>query len=174
VAERVLVRPPEGERQKLEREPNPERGWWVVAVAGLVLGAIGWLDVLLLWIPPHFGRGEWEFGTVSATFDALPLATVGLALALAGAVALGWSLRIQVAGWFAAVVSVLLLAALVLFLLDVPLAWKGVGAVNRPPLMRAMGKTFVLAIGYIAMYAVTGWWVLRRVSRPPRAQRSTT
>ena len=174
MADHVLVSGSEAKRAKVMREPNPQLGWRVVAVAGLVLGVIGWLDVLLLWVPLHLGRSEWEFGTVSATFDALPLATIGCALVLAGALASGWNVRLRVVGWFAAAVSVLLLAALMLFLLDVPLAWKGVGLINRPPLIRAVAKTCVLAVAYVAVYVATGFWVLRRVMRPPRVQRSST
>ncbi len=135
----------------------------MVALAGLLLGIVGWLDVLLLWVPAHFGTPEWEFGTSSSTFDALPLATLGLAFAIAGALAEGWRVRLKVLGWFTAVVLLLLLVVLGLFLLDVPLAWKGVPPANLSTLKRAIAKTVVLAVAYLVTYGLFGLTVLRRL-----------
>lgn len=143
--------------------PMPEAGWRVIAVVGLLLGAIGWLDVLLLWIPAYFGRTEWEFGTISSTFDALPLATLGLSLILAGAIANGWRVRLRVVAWFAFVVAVVLLAALVLYATDVPLAWSGVQPAAQPVLKRVMIKTVLLAVAYIAAHGMFGFMSLRRL-----------
>ncbi len=161
MTERVLVRE-QSRREKPVLVPSPESGWHMVALAGLVLGAIGWLDLLLLWFPLHFGRAEWEFGTVSATFDALPLATLGLALLLAGVMASGWRGRLQALMWFSFGVLVLMLAALVLYGLDLPLAWKGVAPETLPMLKRAIAKTLVLAVAYLGAYSVFGVIAWRR------------
>ncbi len=172
MTERVLVRE-ERRQEKPVLAPNPEAGWRMVALAGLVLGAIGWLDLLLLWFPPHFGRPEWEFGTVSATFDALPLGTLGLALLLAAVMASGWRGRLQALMWFAFGVLVVLLAALVLYGLDLPLAWKGVAPETLPMLKRAIAKTLVLAVAYLGAYGLFGviaWRRWRTAGLPPRGQ----
>jgi hypothetical protein len=135
----------------------------MISVVGLLLGAVGWLDIVMLWLPAHIGRAEWEFGTISATFDALPLATLGLGLLLAGSLAAGWMGRIKALGWFALGVLVLLLAVLVLYGLDVPLAWKGVAPAALPMLKRAMAKTLALALAYLVVYGLFGWIARRRV-----------
>ncbi len=162
MADKVLVRPEE-QPQRPKLEPSSDAGWRVVALSGVLLGLIGWLDILLMWVPPHFGRPEWEFGTVSATFDALPLATLGLALALAGVLAGGMRLRAQVLAWFTAAVLVILLAAVVLFLLNTPLAWKGIPPQNLGMLKKAIAKTLVLAVAYLVTYGLFGWLALKRL-----------
>ncbi len=169
MAERVLVRPPEDQPKGPELEGSPEAGWRMLALAGLLLGAVGWLDILLLWVPPHLGRPEWEFATVSATFDALPLATLGLALVLAGVLAAGWRTRLQVVSAFAVAVLVFMLVALVLFLLTVPLAWKGVPPGNLGTLKKAIGKTVLLAVAYFGIYGLFGWigWKRLRAVKTP-------
>ena len=132
-------------------------------MVGLFLGAIGWFDLVMLWLPGHFGRAEWEFGTISATFDALPLATLGVGLLLAGMLATGWMTRLKALGWSCLGIVVVLLAVLVLYGLDVPLAWKGVAPAALPMLKRAMAKTVVLALAYLFVYGFFGWTALRRV-----------
>ena len=164
--ERVLVEGPEAAPQrKLVVEPSPDDALRLLIWVGACLALAGWMDVLLLWIPTHFGRPEWEFGTVSAMFDALPLGTLGVALLIAAGVARGWRRVVLVSGVAALVLAFVLVAALVLFALDVPLAWKGVAESYRPTLKKAMFKTGVLAAIYITMYSVVGWLALRRVKR---------
>jgi hypothetical protein len=123
------------------------------------------MDVLLLWFPLRFGTAEWEFGTASSTFDALPLGTIGFALLAAAAVAKGWRWASAVAGWVALGLAFVLLAVLLLFALDAPLAWKGVTAAYLPVLKKAMFKTVVSAVAYIGLYAVTGVLTLRLAQR---------
>ncbi len=159
--ERVLVRPEQKNRPV--PVPSPEAGWRMVTMVGLLLGVVGWLDILLMWVPAHFGRAEWEFGTISATFDALPLATLGIGLLLAGTLAAGYLGRLKVFGWLSFGILALLLAMLVLYGLDVPLAWKGVAPAALPMLKRAMAKTALLAVMYLVVYGLFGWTVLRHV-----------
>jgi len=40
----------------------------------------------LLWYPLQFGSADWEFGTISAYLNGMPLGTLGLALLAAGAI----------------------------------------------------------------------------------------
>jgi hypothetical protein len=90
MSKRVLVgeKPPSA-APRVVVEPSPDQALWLLCWIGGLLALAGWVDVLLLWIPLHLGRPEWEFGTVSSTFDALPLATIGLAILIAAAVAKG-------------------------------------------------------------------------------------
>lgn len=163
-APKVLIRTDKGAAGRARAvEPSAEAGWRVVVLAGLFLGAVGWLDAVLLWVPPRFGSAEWEFGTVSTMFNAMPLPTIGLALAVAGMLALGWTLGLRLAGWFAMAVILALLAALVLYGLDLPPALKAVPPGAKSELKRVIAKTVVLAIGYLVAYATLGVLILRRL-----------
>src|SRR5512135_2434530 len=109
MAERILKDETPAPQRSAVLQPSPDQGWRLLVLVGLIVGAAGWLDVLMLWYPPQFGKPEWEFGTVSAMFSGLPLATIGLALVMAGGLAAGWNKRLRVLGWFSAAVFVLLL-----------------------------------------------------------------
>lgn len=56
----------------------------LLIAAGAVLAVAGWVDVGLFYRPLRFGDAEWEFGTIAQTFDAMPLATLGLVLLALG------------------------------------------------------------------------------------------
>jgi hypothetical protein len=73
-----------------------------------------------------------------------------------------------------ALMALVLVAALVLFGLDVPLAWKGVAAQYRGALEKAMLKTGVLAAIYVALYTVMGLMAWRRATRAVRAERRSS
>ena len=169
--DRILVEESAAPVRELVVEPGPDQALWLLCWIGGLLALAGWMDVLLLWIPSNFGRPEWEFGTVSSTFDALPLGTIGVAILIAAAVARGWRRMILVGGVASLVMAVVLVAALVLFALDVPLAWKGVADAYRSALKKAMFKTAILGVIYITLYAVTGVVTLRRVTGARRAKR---
>src|SRR5689334_14868275 len=77
-----------GERLEPVRAADAARR--VLGAAGLVLAIVGWTDWALLWVPLRFGVVEWEFGTISQSFDALPLATIGTAALVAAALNGGW------------------------------------------------------------------------------------
>jgi hypothetical protein len=175
MAERVLVaEKPAGSAQKAVLAPSSDAALWVLSWVGWLLGLAGWADVVLLWVPLHMGRPEWEFGTASATFDALPLATLGIGVLLAASLARGWKKAAVVGAGASLVVALVLLAVLVLFVLDVPMAWKGVGEQFRSQLVKATVKTAFMGVLYISLYAVAGWFTLRRVARARRAEREGT
>src|SRR5262245_56246877 len=71
--------------------------WYLLGWSGLVYILVGGIDILLAWYPIEFGNAEWEFGTISATLDRLPLATVGAMFILAAGVARGipWLVRLM-------------------------------------------------------------------------------
>ena len=172
MAERVLVNEKSsGSASKVAFEASPDRAAWLLCWIGGLLGLAGLVDVLLLWIPAHLGQPEWEFGTVSSTFDALPLATIGYGILVAAAVSKGWKRTVWVGAVAGLVLAVVLFAALVLFALDVPMAWKGVGDAYRSALGKTVLKTAFMGVLYITLYAVTGWITLRRVTRAKRAER---
>ncbi len=155
---KVLVR--EEKRGSAPLTPAPEVAWRLVMAVGLAFTAVGGLDLLLTWYPWHMGNPEWEFGTVSASLDGLPVPTLGLGLVLAAAVALGsrWGVR-TLAIVFALLALVIVLAAL-LYATNVPIALKTVSEpVSRSGLKKAMAKAagqavvYPLILGWIAVKA---------------------
>jgi hypothetical protein len=145
--------------------PNLDDALRVLTWVGGLLGIAGFIDVVLLWVPPAFGRPEWEFGTVGATFDALPLFTLGMTVLVVASLARGWRWGVVAAGVGSAVAVLVLLAALVLWLLNAPLAWKGVAPDVRPALLKVMFKTVAMASIYLGLFGFVGVMAWRRVRR---------
>ena len=55
-------------------------GW-----VGLTFLLVGGVDFALTWFPMELGNREWAFGTVSQSFNGLPILVLGLGLLTAGA-----------------------------------------------------------------------------------------
>ncbi len=58
----------------------PAGAWTLLAIAGWGFFLIGLMDVAFVWYPTAFGNGGWEFGSVTAALNGLPLPALGLAL----------------------------------------------------------------------------------------------
>ena len=143
-------------------------GWAAVAGLGVIAALVGLTDFGLVWVPPDFGNAEWEFGTISAAVDGLPLATVGLGLLGAASVFRGWRGVSLVIGVLGLILCISLIGAVVVYSLDVPLALRAVAPEVKGALSRAIGKTMVHSPGYIVFYAWFGVYLLRR-ARAPRS-----
>jgi len=144
---------------------DPAQAWRWIGWFSLVLALAGIGDWVLAWIPLRFGSPEWEFGTVASTFAGLPLITMGFAGLLGSAVARGirWQI-IAVAGVVLAF-ALWILAASVIFLLDIPVALRAVQGVARMGLMKAIAKTGLLATLFSIAYLVAGIGALRYARR---------
>jgi len=134
----------------------------VAFVAGLALTLVGWLNVAFVWYPPRWANVDWEFGSIRATFEGLPLSTIGL-MAMTAAVAVRGrrvSLRLMAA--------LLVFLALVwtvfgaIFMLDVPVVFRAVNPDVRPALKQVVAQTSLMAATYVALYLITGVWAFRR------------
>jgi hypothetical protein len=123
-------------------------GWLAVGVVGLALFVAGVTDLLLAWLPPRFGSPEWEFGTISATLNNMPVPTMGLALALAFAAASDRKSSLAAAGIWSILVVLFLVVAGVFYALDVPLALR---AVQDPVAHRGLRAAIVKGVvGFIS------------------------
>ena len=139
----------------------PEAVWRLLGGLGLLFVIVGGADLALTWLPLGFGNPEWEFGTVTAMMDGLPVPTLGL-VAVAGAA------RLAGARWLARVVSVVLavlalwiVGAAILYVTTVPLALRAVtDPVIRAGLDKAVTKTAVQCVAYpigLVWLAVAAW-----------------
>jgi hypothetical protein len=144
------------------RQPvMPDAAWRLVAVVAASFLVVGGTDVFLTWYPLRFGSAEWEFGTVTASLNGLPVPILGLAFLLASSVAVGWRLVGRGAALACAVGGVLIVLAGVMYATDVPMALRSVSQpVAHQALMKAITKTTVQLLAYpvgLCWLAVLGW-----------------
>ncbi len=137
-------------------------GWGLVAGLGLIAAVVGWTDVTMVFIPWGYGSPEWEFGSISAAVDGLPLGTLGFGLFAAGAIEMGWRIPARIATVFAWLVAAAVIGALVIFALDVPLALRAMNPAQKPALIRAIIKTGLFCLSYIVFYVGFGIAIHRR------------
>ena len=140
---------------------EPALLWVVIAWTGLALAVVGWTDMALLWYPLLFGTPEWEFATISACYDAMPVGTVGLILMVAGAIGRGWRGVTRTLAVVSFCIALGLVAVSVVYLLDVPLALKGIAPPVKYVLKKAMLKAGVSAAAYTVLYAWLAWFLWR-------------
>ena len=146
----ILISEPAGPRR-----PVPVQdfvlGWRLLFVLGWLFTVVGLLNTVLLWYPFRFGVPEYEFGSVAASLDGLPVTMMGLTLALAGSRARakdGAALLATVLLW---AIAVLVIAGGVLYWLNVPLALQQVTEpVIRTGIKKSMAKVTVQALVYPA------------------------
>jgi len=123
----------------------------------VTFAVVGGVDVLLTWYPLHFGSAEWEFGTVTATLNGLPLFTMGMALMVAAAVAGGSRRGVRTLAVAFVVVAVAIALAAILWVTTVPIALHSVAdPVVKTGLKKAIAKTCVQAIAYPLGFAWVG------------------
>jgi hypothetical protein len=141
--------------------PAPETAWLYLAVTGAAFFLVGSANQLLAIFPLGIGNPEWEFGTAAAYFDAMPLPALGMALFTAAGVALGERWMVKASAIVMVPMSVLVLALLVLFALDVPIA---LGSVTEPAifygLQKAIWKGVIQGVAYpvlLLLFAFKAW-----------------
>jgi hypothetical protein len=136
------------------------------ATLALAVGAtftvVGLVDLGLLWYPVRLGNAPWEFGTLSATFDNLPMTALGVALVTLGVV---WHPRLGGA-WVRAAAVCYLAAGVVLLAMAGLYGLAAVEVAGRAPdeslgaFTRAVVKNVAEIVAYVAasgFMAVVCW-----------------
>jgi hypothetical protein len=157
----ILVTPP-GSRV---RAGDPAQAWRWIGWFGLLFLLAGCGDWVLAWLPLRIGSPEWEFGTVVSSFAGLPLVTLGFAALLGSALARAIRWQAIVAASLMLLFAAWMLGALILFLLDVPVAMRAVEGAARLGIMKAIAKTSFLGVLFLVGYLVAAIAALRHVSR---------
>ncbi len=158
----VVIGPNAGdEKGKPKRPPLSVEDtaiWSILGWIGIVILAVGGADILLTWYPTSFGDFEWEFGTVSASFNGLPTVTVGMGLWLASALK-GGRRRLSLALSAAfALMGVLVIAAAMLYATTAPVALSSVaGTAVEIGLKKAVAKTTIQGLFYPIGFLLIGW-----------------
>lgn len=154
---RVLLTP--SDRATTAAPSLTDLQWRVLGVVGLLFTMVGGLDVLLTWVPPRFGSAEWEFGTISASLNGLPLPTLGLALLLARSLAVQDQTTARMVLALYAVMALFILAAGVLYALDAPIAFR---AVENPVAREGLKKAVVKTAAQLTLYPAGLLWLTVR------------
>jgi len=144
--------------------PSPDRAWKGLAWFGGVLALIGFANAAVYLYPWGFGSREWEFGATAQLLGSLPLPTVGLAMVLAAAVALGTRARLLGIGATLLVLAVGTLVLVGLFWLVVPLALKAPAAA-QPLIRQTILRATISGFGFGALYLAGAVFSFRRVTR---------
>jgi len=150
----------------------PKTAWKALGRVGLILALVASVDILVRWYPTAFRSPEWEFGTVAMTFASLPVVAVGLVAGLASAMARGERGSTAVLAAIFCVVSVVLVACLLLFASDVPVALSAVKNNNMPieaarEVKRTIIRSVVMGVGFTVIFVygsvVSLRYLLRRI-----------
>lgn len=153
--------------ERLERRAaSPDFGWAMLGWTGAVLAVVGAQDLLLSLLPLGIGNPEWEFGTVTAVLNGMPVLTMGLALLLASAAVRGLTLRVRVLAGALFVLAALILVGFTLYALTIPVA---LGSVADPGILlglkKAIAKTAVQAVVYPLAFTALGVAAVRQTQR---------
>lgn len=147
--------------------PAPDFGWYLIGWIGVVFAAVGGMDLLLAWYPLNLGNSEWEFGTVSAALDGLPVLTLGLALLMGSGAARGERWLMRTTALIFVVLAVLILAAALLYASDLPIALK---AVTQPVVRTGLKKAITKTAGQAVLYPLAYLWIARMAWRHSAAK----
>ena len=136
------------------RAPTPVRSgseiaWGLLAPAGLTFALVALVDLALVWVPVRLGDTGWQFDTVSAVLDGMPMLAMGLVLGYGAALAR--SRYVTLRWWSAAMVlvAIALLMAFGLYLFSVPAVLASAGsAETRLGLTKAVIQTGAQGIAY--------------------------
>jgi len=123
-----------------------------------VLVVVGLVDLVLAWTPPRFGNADWEFGTVTAMFNNLPVPAMGLGLAFASAATRSAMGVTRAVGVVAAVLAIWCLVGAVLYGLTLPLA---LGTITEPGPRQALVTSSVKTVVQILLYSGFFLWLAR-------------
>lgn len=161
-APRVLVRDEDRGAKKRWIPPAPDFGWQLLGLVGGVFLVMGLLDMAVAGYPLQFGNPEWEFGTIGAWLNGLTVPTLGLALLIGAAVARGWALGVKVWSIVLVVGAVIVLGLLVVYSLNLPLAFRTVTEpLVRLGLKKSVAKSVIQGLFYPTVFAIIAWKALR-------------
>ena len=163
-APRVLVEP-RAVRAPVELRQDPNLAWAWLGWFGGVITLVAAGDLALAWYPFRVGVPEWEFGTIAASFAGLPLLTMGMAGLLGSMLARGRRLGTIVVSVLMLLLGVAVLAALVIFALDIPIALRVVTPEVAVGIKKAIAKTVMLGVVFSMGYVVAAVAALRHAMR---------
>jgi hypothetical protein len=143
----------------------PKTAWRYAGWLGLVLVVVGGIDIALRWYPTSFRSPEWEFGTIGITIASLPLFSIGLVMVLASSLARASKVGAQVLAGVFSLLAVLLLAILMIFLLDVPLALKAPDPRVLLEIKKTVLRTLIMGLAFEILFVSSAVLSFRYIFR---------
>jgi hypothetical protein len=137
---------------------RPRSGTTLLGWIGLAFVCVGAVDVAFAWVPLGFGSPEWQFGTVLASLNGLPLPALGLTLVMTAGLADGSRRTARGAAVALVALALFVLASGFLFVAAIPLALHN--ASGRIGTEKAVLRGVALVLLYPAAFgaiAIRGW-----------------
>jgi hypothetical protein len=140
----------------------------LIMATGATFAIIGLVDLALMWYPLRLGSAPWEFGTLSSTFDNLPMTALGVALVTLGVIRHPW----LGATWVRGVAVLYVILGVLLLGMAVLYGLAAVEVIGRAPqesmgaFKRALVKNVVEIVAYLgatSFLAVACWRGVERV-----------
>lgn len=160
---KVIVGGTGGARTAAAAPAQPSIPGGLFVALGLAVTAVGLIDLGFAWFPWQFGNGEWEFGTVSRTFDSLALVSVGIGFFSLGAVLRRSSWMSSAAVALSGVLLAALLGGVLIYALNLPLALRMVPPEAAGALRRAIMRTGAFMLVYLTFYTWLTWFNWRSI-----------
>jgi uncharacterized protein (DUF486 family) len=162
----IITEPQGGSKRPVEPVQDFKLGWSLLWVMGWLFTVVGLLNTALIWVPLHFGSPEYEFTSVAASLDGLPLALMGMTLALAASRASGRTRSATTLVVLLLVVTLLVIAGGVLYWLNVPLALNALK--NQPVPRMGIVKSMVKVTAQVVFYSAAMLTFARMATRRSR------
>lgn len=116
---------------------------------GVLFVLVAGVDVLLTWFPANFGNREWEFGTVSASFNGLLSLTFGFALVQVWLAHADRAWPLRALGFVHIVIALLIIGAALMYARNVSIALSAATAGGAGTgIMKAVIKTSFQSIAF--------------------------
>ena len=145
-------------RPVASRVVGEDRAWDALGWIGMAFIVIGMVDLVLAWYPPALGSPEWEFGTIGASLNGLPLPALGVALNLSAGIARGSRWQMRAAAGVAVMLALLLLVFAFIYATVIPVALgDATNGVVRTGLMKSVAKALVLLVLYPVLFLWLGY-----------------
>lgn len=133
-----------------------------VLALGLTLVGVALIDHGLSWLPLRLGSAEWEFGTISRTFDGLALGTIGMMLITCAAVLRNSAVFLRALAFVLALLFAFLLASAFVYALSAMVALAATPPEAASLVRRAVARTSAFAVLYLVLYGWAVWFIWRR------------
>jgi hypothetical protein len=144
------------DRVPVGTRPEPELAWSLLGAAGLAFAVVAATDLVLVWVPPRFGDGGWEFDTITAVLSGMPLLAMGLGLAYGAALARRHYLALRVLSAVLIALALLLAGIFTMYLMRVPSA---LGSVENQEIRLGLMKAVIKTGGQGVVYPVAFLWL---------------
>jgi hypothetical protein len=138
--------------------------WRVLGWLGTAYLIMSVIDLALGWYPLGFGTPEWEFGTISGTFQGLAIPTLALYLILCSAVARERPGIVKAVSVGMLALAIFLAILFIIYLTSVPIALRAVetNPIIHMGMKKAIVKSATLFLGYEVLYVLGALVGLRR------------